>query len=583
MYINCEVMGDSVFVWERHPDGRRLVTYPAPWDCYVEDSRGTHQTLHGDRATFFEFDSRFQLMASVKAAQAKGRKVFEGDIPPDLKILSQHYYEAEVPKLNVGYLDIEVDYKTNSYEREHEVTARKKGSTTEFQVQIGKVRDASDITSYELLEPRTNEWVSAEMSEYMYCGPTGFSTISNPYAPINAIALNTDWDNKTYVIAVPPPTWGTDESKWDGMLSEEFEQLGEIILVKDEKELLVLFLSLIQDADALIGWNSEFFDFPYILQRVDIVLGKRGLRQLSFAQAPLPKLREVELMGKINHTASYGGRILMDYMQLFKKFEMASRPSYKLEVITEEIMPNLAKLHYDGTLEQLYRKDFNHFIRYNLRDTECLCGFEAVKGYIGVANMMYHMSTGRFKDVAGTLRLADMSIVNYCHYVMNVIVPNAPEVVDRAGDDDEDDKAQGAYVLEPKAGMHDWIGSIDINSLYPSAIRSTNISPETLRGQFNEAIQAFEHIERRSDAKLTYQHENSGKYEVKTAAEWREWLIKNNYAISGYGTVFDQSVDGVIPTILTEWFAKRKHYQKLKGQASSQLEALIKKYEVANG
>lgn len=581
MYINAEQMGDSIFVWERHPDGRRLVTYPAPWNCYVEDENGVHETLTGQRASFFEFETRFELMTAVKAATNRGRKVFEGDIPPDLKILSEHYYEAEVPKLNVCYLDIEVDYKTNSYERSHMVTARLKGSADEFEVAIGKVRDASDKETYELKEPRSGEWVQADMSEYMYQGPTGFSSIDNPYAPINAIALSTDWDNKTYVIAIPPPTWGTNERKWDQMLSKEFDGLGEIILVRNEKELLVLFLSLIQDADALVGWNSEFFDFPYIMRRVEIILGKRGLRQLSFPQAKLPKLREVEFQGRKNWTAQYGGRILMDYMQLFKKFEMANRASYKLEVITEEIMPDLAKLHYDGTLEQLYRKDFNHFIRYNLRDTECLMGFEAVKGYIGVANMMYHMSTGRYKDVAGTLRLADCSIINYCHYVLHKIVPNGPEVAEVLDGDAEDEKAQGALVLEPKAGMHDWIGSIDITSLYPSAIRSLNASPETLRGQFNEAIQAFEHIQKRSDVKLTFQHEQTGKYEVKTAAEWREWLIGQRFAISGYGTVFDQNVGGVIPTILSEWFDKRKQYQGMKKKASSELDALIAKYETA--
>lgn len=581
MYINCEVMGDSVYVWERHPDGRRLVTYPSPWSCYVEDPNGKHTTLHGERASFFEFSSRFELMAAIKAAQARGRKVFEGDIPPDLKILSQYYpySESSIPKLHVCYLDIEVDYRTNSYERDYEVVIRRKGTTEEITTQIGKVRDARDYTDYEIREERTGEWISAESSDYMYCGQTGFASVDRPYAPINAVALSNDWTDETYVIAVPPPSWGTDPDKWDAMLNPEFRELGEIILVKDEKELLVLFLSLIQDADALIGWNSEFFDFPYIMARVDIVLGKRGLRKLSFDGAPLPKQKQVEIMGKINYTASYGGRILMDYMQLFKKFEMAARPSYKLEAITEEIMPDLRKLEYDGTLEQLYRRDFNHFIRYNLRDTECLRGFEKVKGYVGVANLLYHMSTARFRDVAGTLRTADMSIINYCHDALGVIVPNAPEVT---GGDDEDDEdgAQGAYVLEPKAGMHDWIGSIDINSLYPSAIRSINISPEMLLGQFVEAITAFEHIMRSSDAALTLQFEGKGGSKVMKASEWRQWLIDNQYAISGYGTVFDQSRgQGVIPSILTDWFAKRKHYQKLKAQASNELDELIAKYK----
>ena len=90
-----------------------------------------------------------------------------------------------------------------------------------------------------------------------------------------------------------------------------------------------------------------------------------------------------------------------------------------------------------------------------------------------------------------------------------------------------------------------------------------------------EDISAFEHIARMSDALLTLKHEDTGQFETKSARQWREWLIDNEFAISGYGTVFDQSKgQGVIPSILTDWFAQRKHYQKLKGQASKALEEL---------
>ena len=576
MYINCELMNDQVHVWERGPEGRAVRVFPCPWNCYVEDPNGKYTTLFGQRASFFEFDTRFELVAATKAAQSKGRRVFEGDIPPDLKILSTHYPYSEdsIPKLHVTYLDIEVDYKTASYERDHIVLIRKKGSTKENEVTVGQLRDAPDRSSFEVFDERSNTWGPADHSDYLYCGEIGFASAERPYAPINAIAFLNEWNNDEYVIAVPPITWGTDPDVWYDMLDPEFREMKNLYLVQSERELLALFLDLIKDSDMLVGWNSEFFDFPYILRRVEIVFGKRGLRKLSFDGAPLPKMKQVEVMGKINYTCTYGGRILGDYMQLFKKFEMGARPSYKLEAITEEIMPELKKLDYDGTLEQLYKNDFNHFLRYNRRDTECLSGFESRKGYVGVANLLYHMSTARYRDVAGTLRTADMAIVNFCHDNLQVIVPNAPEV--EGGDDEEEDKAQGAYVLEPKMGMHDWIGSIDINSLYPSAIRSVNISPEMLMGQFVEAVVAFERIKDRSDAMLTLIVERTGDSMTKSAREWREWLIAHNYAISGYGTVFDQSRgQGVIPSILTEWFAKRKHYQRLKGQASDNLDKLI--------
>jgi DNA polymerase elongation subunit (family B) len=269
--------------------------------------------------------------------------------------------------------------------------------------------------------------------------------------------------------------------------------------------------------------------------------------------------------------------VLLDYLDLFKKFEMSNRPSYSLEAISNEILPHLPKLDYEGTLHTLYNEEFNHFLRYNIRDTECLKGFEQELGYVALANEMVHNSTGRFRDVLGTIKLAEMSIINYCHYEMGVIVPDCPEV-DDTGDGEQ---AEGAYVLEPKAGLQEWIGSVDINSLYPSAIRSINISPETLMGQFTTEVHAFEMIRKRSDTQLTLVFELTGEAVTKPAHEWREYLIEQGWAISGYGTVYDQSKPGVIPQILTNWFATRKKYQSMKKDATTQLEQLKAKYKAA--
>lgn len=592
MYINTVTHGNTVYVWERHPDGRRLVTYPAPWDCYIEDPKGKFPTLKGIRASRFEFDSRAELMNAVRYARNAGRQVHESDIPPDLKILSTNYYEAEVPKIHVSYYDIEVDYKTASYGPDHPVQLRHKDNPTDVKNTTAGVlrqvvqRDTGDLTGFEVYDGKAGGWIPVLESGYLYCGPTGFSSTQNPYAPINSIAVHNDWEDTSYVIAVPPQTWGRDPNKWEQMLDQSLRESGEIILVKDEKELLKLFIHIIQDSDVLCGWNNNLFDNPYVLARVESVLGSKWLRKLCFEGSPvLPQTRNIEIMGKVATTATYGGRVLLDYMELFKKFEPGGRPSFKLEAISEEVLPDLQKLSYDGTLEQLYRNDFNHFLRYNLRDTECLTGFERVKGYVGVANRMCHMSTGRFQDVAGTIRLADMSLINFCHYVCGVIVHDAPVVDGDTSDDDiEDKKAQGAYVLDPKTGeIALWIGSVDINSLYPSVIRGINISPEKLIGQFVETIQAFELIKDRSDARLTLVFDDGRDPITKTAIEWREWLMERKYSISGYGTVFDQSSGpGIIPAILTEWFAMRKEYKAKSEQAANAAAAIAAKYKKAS-
>jgi DNA polymerase elongation subunit (family B) len=209
-------------------------------------------------------------------------------------------------------------------------------------------------------------------------------------------------------------------------------------------------------------------------------------------------------------------------------------------------------------------------MRYNVRDTEILGGFEDKLGYIELANQMYHSSAGQFSHVLGTIKLAELAIVNYCHELKQIVPDFKRSDIDRQID--------GALVLLPQIGEHKNVGSIDINSLYPSAIRSINISPETLRAQFTMYEHAVLEIYKGSLVDLTLEIEETGEQITKPAYEWKQWLLDRKWSVSGYGTCFDQSVPGIIPTILSEWYAQRKHYQKLKKEAEGRAAAILKKY-----
>jgi len=221
--------------------------------------------------------------------------------------------------------------------------------------------------------------------------------------------------------------------------------------------------------------------------------------------------------------------------------------------------PTLPKLEYEGTLANLYTSDFPFFVRYNIRDTEILKGFEDALGYFDLANEMYHLSCGSFSQVSGTIRLFEQAIINYCHYELDGTI-----VTD--GHPGEGGGIAGAYVLSPKVGWHSFVGAIDIQSLYPSAIRATNISPETLLGQFVETKTASDEIAKNSAVKLRLEWED-GIVDTALAYEWRERFEELNYAVSGYGTVFNLNKPGIIPTILTNWFNMRLDYKKLLAEA----------------
>lgn len=441
-----------------------------------------------------------------------------------------------------------------------------------LEVTLGEIRQLpkKQQEQIEIYDEQTKKWISYTNSKYEYNGPTGFSSPLNPYAPINAISMHKEWLTKSKVFAVPPP--GFDLNNFDNSLSE----LTEIVFFKNESDMLLSFLDEIEDVSLLSGWNSSGFDDPYICRRIEMVLGEHHLKRMSFPQANIPIYRSVFVKGKENLQVELSGRVSLDYLELFKKFEVVERQSYKLEVISEDVLPHLAKLSYPGTLEQLYVNDFNHFLRYNVRDTEILAGFESKLKYIRLANDMIHTSTNQFTHIFGTVRMVDNAIINYCHYELNKRVPDRWDTADGS--------IQGAYVLFPQRGLHRWIASIDINSLYPSAIRAINISPETIRGQFVNNIKDWACIAEYKECELTLRYED-GSYETRLTTEWIDFFIEKKWSVSGYGTVYTQEFEGVIPSLLGTWYSQRKIYQakkkeceKLAEQYKGKDQALYTKY-----
>jgi DNA polymerase elongation subunit (family B) len=558
-YISAVTKNNRVYVWERLSETERIVTdYPAPYYFYYDDEDGEYRTIYDTRVSKAEFDTSSEYYAAKKEFDVRRVRTWESDVPPEMRVLSNHYYGIPAPKLNVTLFDIEVDYDPEM------------GVTVQDMV------------------------------------------ATNPYAPINSVSLIHCWKKEIVVLCVPPEE-GWDEER----LRREVDTCApdapimsnlriRYVVCADERELLMNFLVEIEQSDVIGGWNSDFFDVPYTAQRIVRVLdnqevsletaesineytGKlsltyaqnpnpaiakqgqyRWLKRLDFPMHGSPTFRAVQnkengkLMG---NTLDLVGRIRIDYMNLVKKYEPGEKPSYKLEAISEEVLvddktgePTLPKLTYEKTLRELYRENFPFFVRYNIRDTEILYGFEQKLGYIDIANVNYHLSTGLMPHVLGTLKLAELALVNYCHHELRRVVNNVTEPeVDRSID--------GALVLFPQIGLHEWVGSIDINSLYPSAIRSLNISPETLRGQFKSDVKDFIEIAAGSFKLCTMVLEHDKSELTMPASEWRDWLAERNWAISGYGTVFDQTKQGFIPGLLANWYDLRKKYQKMKKEA----------------
>jgi DNA polymerase elongation subunit (family B) len=506
-YISAALSEDRkhVNVWER--DKNKVVTkrYDAPYEFYIKNKKGEYQDIHGEKLSKVQFNNAFEFFNTKKDYKERGIKLYESDINPIYKVLSENYYGKDVGRLNFSLFDIEVDY-----------------------------------------DPKR-----------------GFSSPENPYAAVSAISIYHHHTDRMVLLVVLP-----DNGKWTAKdIPADLHDMSDITVCKTEKELLLRFLDEIENSDIISGWNSAGFDVPYLYMRMLDRYGEAMANRLSFHNAPKPKTKEVEVfVGSKQLHVDIFGRVHIDYLEIFRKFETTTRPSFSLEAISEEIMPELSKLEYDGSLYSLYYDNFPHFCRYNVRDTEVLKGFEEKLGYMEIAILNYHSSTALMNDVLGTVKIVESAIINKCHHELNFKVPDSKDPDYSMSND----KFAGALVLDPIVGMHDWVFSVDVNSLYPSAIRTLNISPEMIIGQFHSDFIAFEEITDRSSKNITLLLDN-GDSETHPANQWPDVLRARQMCVSGYGTVFRQDMKGFIPSILEEWYRGRKIFKAKMKEAKDNM------------
>jgi DNA polymerase elongation subunit (family B) len=410
----------------------------------------------------------------------------------------------------------------------------------------------------------------------------GFSRPEDPFNPITAISVYLDWMDKLVTLVVPPKSYSWDTAQ------EICNKYDNCFLFEREEDLLNTFLDLIDDADILSGWNSEGFDIPYMVMRITRVLNKDDTRRFCL-WGQLPKQRTFERFGAENLTFDLIGRVHMDYMQLYRKYTYEERHSYSLDAIGEYELDE-RKTQYEGTLDQLYNKDFPKFIDYNRQDTMLVAKLDKKLRFLDLANELAHDNTVLLPTTMGAVAVTEQAIINEAHQ-RGMVVPN------RKGRDDQGDtQAAGAYVAFPKRGMHDWIGAIDINSLYPSAIRALNMAQESIVGQLRPIMtdryiqekmasgssfaDAWENMfgsleytavmNGEAGTEITVDWESGGSDVMSAADIWRLIFDSNKpWMLSANGTIFSYEQKAIVPGLLERWYAERKELQAKKKEATT--------------
>ena len=382
-----------------------------------------------------------------------------------------------------------------------------------------------------------------------------------------------------YIRKAPKPVtsiawWHRQQDKWYILILDKQNHLEKtvvgnktVIPVSNERELLTKWLNYLNkvNPDILIGYNSDYFDIPYLYYRIYNQLGERRANALS----PIGKVKEQKVTNESGMTfwnedqpVRIEGIYSLDYIRLHKKYSFSDEPSYKLDVLGEKYC-KLPKIEYDGSLDRLFETDKEKFIQYNFRDVEIIKELDAKFNYINLTKNLAHKGKIHYDDVYQSSKIHDGAISAYL-LSQNIIPPS------RDRNPIKKSNYAGGYLFCPKAGLYRYMFDEDLTSLYPSIIMSLNIGKETLVGRIidpndrNNRLGLNDLINDTSDKHhVTEWFTNQDKFNKIdwTSSKIVKLLQQYNLAISANGVIFRTDTKSVLSTILDKWFDERVLYK----------------------
>ena len=334
---------------------------------------------------------------------------------------------------------------------------------------------------------------------------------------------------------------------------------------KDEYHLLKFFLKLWQEKcpDALTGWNTKFFDVPYLVNRMRKVLGEDEAKKLS--PWNIISERQAFVMNRKMTVYELVGVGDLDYLELYKWYSPngKSQESYRLDAIAQFELGE-GKISYEeyDNLHQLYRLNYQLFIEYNIKDVDLILKLEDKLKLIELALTLAYDTKTNYDDVFAQTRMWDA--LTYNHLMnQNIVVP--PRVVK-----EKSEAFEGAYVKDPQVRLHNLVDAFDLNSLYPHLMMQYNISPETLIEPENYTAEMREVL-------------SQGVSVEKLLKKQVDLSALENVTITPNGQFFRTDIQGFLPKMMEEMYEDRKKFKKMMIQAKKDYEVEkddTKKYDI---
>ena len=380
-----------------------------------------------------------------------------------------------------------------------------------------------------------------------------------------------------YIESAPMPItsiawWDKTPDTWHILILDKKSQLKhtkaknrEIIPCATENELLAKFVEYIRemDPDILVGYNSDYFDIPYLYYRMCRTIGKDWADHLS----PIGKVtckKNNKYFFKQNQYVDIVGIESLDYIRLHKKYSWKDEPSWKLDAIGEKYV-GMNKIEYEGNLDQLFATDIHKFIQYNFVDVEILQKLDEKLQYIALTKNLAHKGKHNYSEVYANSITQDGAISAYL-LSQNIIPPP------KEPNPQKKDNYAGGYLFCPKAGLYKYMFDEDLTSLYPSIIMSINIGKETFVGRIVDANDRNNRLGlndlRDMDPKNLLLIENNKRRQTNVeVGELIKIIETQKLAVAANGSMFRTDKEAVLSTILKKWFEERVVYKNLMKKA----------------
>ena len=294
--------------------------------------------------------------------------------------------------------------------------------------------------------------------------------------------------------------------------------------------------------DVITGWNTEFFDIPYLCNRIKNRCGEDEIRRLSPWRSV--SSRTIFKMGRNHQLYDIQGVAHLDYFDLYRKFTYTAQESYRLDHIAFVELGERKDGNPYETFRDWYTKDYQSFIEYNITDVEIVDKLEDKMKLIELCLTMAYEAKVNYMDVLGSVKYWDILIYNYLRD-KNIVIPQKSTT-------SKSDKFEGAYVKDPQVGMHKWVMSFDLNSLYPHLIMQYNISPETLLSQ--------DKIKDMKVDKLLNKEFDTSQFKEK------------NVTMTPNGAMFKTDKKGFLPEIMESMYNDRVKYKNLMLKSKQEYE-----------